>query len=144
MRFAFIALAALGLSGCIELPGSGPAPNYYTISALDGATEKLPAPVLFLEDPTAPGELSGRELAVARDNGQIAFVAQSIWAERTQSMVLRHLVTSFDHLSRYSTVGGVRSLDVPSDYSLKLDLRRFHALDGGRVEVEIADRKSVV
>lgn len=117
------------LSACSGLlPGSGPAPDLYTLSPATRFPEGLQRASwhLLIEEPSAVGGLEANRLAVQRTPNEVRYYADVRWVERAPRMVQGLLVETFER------AGAVASVDRYTvgprvDYVLKSELRDFQA-----------------
>ena len=123
-------LMALILSGCgplIKLPGSGPAPMFYSLTppALE-APGTARDTILLVEEPLALGGLSGDRIALTPARREMSFFAHARWRDRAPRLVLAALIETLEGSKAFKAViregAGLRS-----DYRLKLELRDFQA-----------------
>lgn len=123
-------LMALALSGCgplIKLPGSGPAPMFYSLTP--PALETVAAPreaTLLVEEPLALGGLGGDRIALTPARREMSFFAHARWRDRAPRLMLAALIETLEDSKAFKAViregAGLRS-----DYRLKLELRDFQA-----------------
>jgi len=136
----WIALAAtLLLAGCapkLDLL-TGPAPDLYMLNApqpadFASAGNTPTAGSLLIEEPTAVGALDTDRIALAPAPFELKYFAGARWTDRAPRM-LRHLVVeAFENSGRVRSVTD-QTLGLPTDYSLRLELRDFEAeLGSGR------------
>lgn len=131
--------SSLALTACIELPGTGPAPDHYTLSPLTAVSEEKSDLVLVLDEPSMPGELLDSDIAVSVPESQrVLYVSGSRWTQRTPNLLHRYFVASFDNSARWLSVGGPSALEIRADFRLKLDVHRFHAVLDPAPKAEVA------
>lgn len=130
-------LPLLALGACAGLlPGSGPAPDLYTLSPAARFADGLPRAswALMIEEPNAVGGLEANRVAVQRTPNEVRYFADIRWVERAPRMIQGLLVESFE---RSRTVAAVDRFVIGprSDYILKSELRDFQAelFDGARI-----------
>jgi cholesterol transport system auxiliary component len=119
---------ALGLSACTGLmPGSGPAPDLYTLSPKSSFDTALPdvSWQLVVEVPFASGGLATQSIALRSNALELRYFAGARWIERAPRLVQTLLVESFENTGRIVAVG--RAADLRSDFNLKSELREFQA-----------------
>lgn len=119
---------ALGLSACTGLmPGSGPAPDLYTLSPKSSFDTGLPEVSwqLVVEVPFASGGLATQSIALRSNALELRYFAGARWIERAPRLVQTLLVESFENTGRIVAVG--RAADLRSDFNLKSELREFQA-----------------
>lgn len=127
-RLIRVAALALGLSACTGLmPGSGPAPDLYTLSPKSSFDTALPEVSwqLVVEVPFASGGLATQSIALRRNALELRYFAGARWIERAPRLVQTLLVESFENTGRIVAVG--RAADLRSDFNLKSELREFQA-----------------
>ncbi len=127
-RLIRVAALALGLSACTGLmPGSGPAPDLYTLSPKSSFDTALPEVSwqLVVEVPFASGGLATQSIALRSNALEMRYFAGARWIERAPRLVQTLLVESFENTGRIVAVG--RAADLRSDFNLKSELREFQA-----------------
>lgn len=127
-RLIRVAALALGLSACTGLiPGSGPAPDLYTLSPKSSFDTALPEVSwqLVVEVPFASGGLATQSIALRSNALELRYFAGARWIERAPRLVQTLLVESFENTGRIVAVG--RAADLRSDFNLKSELREFQA-----------------
>lgn len=127
-RLIRVAALALGLSACTGLmPGSGPAPDLYTLSPKSSFDTALPdvSWQLVVEVPFASGGLATQSIALRSNALELRYFAGARWIERAPRLVQTLLVESFENTGRIVAVG--RAADLRSDFNLKSELREFQA-----------------
>ena len=118
----------LALSAC-ELPGGGDPPRLYTLSpksTFDPDLPKVPWQ-LTVETPIAEASLDTTRIAVQRTPVTVDYYARSAWTDRAPALVQTLLIQSFENTGKIVAVGR-ESVGLRADYTLKLELRQFEAL----------------
>jgi cholesterol transport system auxiliary component len=135
MRVLALAPALALLGGCVSLlPDPPPTPNLFDLRAqsapVAAASLRSTSPlVLSVETPFASRMLSGAEIAWRRD-GVVAYVAQSLWTDRTPSLLQTLMVDTID--AQDIVRAAVRSgSGVRTDYEVQWELSRFEVEEDG-------------
>ncbi|WP_085883559.1 ABC-type transport auxiliary lipoprotein family protein [Oceanibacterium hippocampi] len=128
-RSALVGLLLL-LGGCAGslLPGSGPAPNLYTLTPKSTFRDDLPKVdwQLVVEEPLAAGGLDNVKIALRPNQTEFKYFADARWTDRAPRMIQMLIVESFENSGRIVAVGR-QSVGLRSDYNLRSDLREFQA-----------------
>ena len=117
------------MSACTGLiPGSGPAPNLYTLSPKSTFDEGLPRVTwqLVVEEPGAAGGLATQSIALRANELELQYFAGARWTERAPRLVQTLMVESFENTDRIVAVGR-QAIGLRSDFNLKSELREFQA-----------------
>jgi cholesterol transport system auxiliary component len=117
------------LAACQGLiPGQGPPPDLYRLTAASRFPKDLPTVSwqLLVEPPVAPGGLNTTRIALLHSPMQLEYYARSDWADRVPLLVQALIVQSFENSDRIKAVGR-DALDLRADYVLKAELRDFQA-----------------
>ncbi len=128
-RFIVVAALALSLSACAGLiPGTGPAPDLYTLSPKSSFDAGLPSVSwqLVVEEPGAAGGLSTQKIALRANALELQYFAGARWTERAPRLVQTLMVESFENTDRIVAVGR-QAIGLRSDFNLKSELREFQA-----------------
>lgn len=132
--FALLALAmALVLSSCInaELPGSGPGPKLYELSAKSTFDPNLPDVKwqMVVSEPVAANHIDTTRIALKPTPLAVEYYKGVAWADRAPRMVQTLIIESFERTNKILAVGrdgaGLRA-----DYALRTELREFVAIYG--------------
>lgn len=130
-------LPLLLLAACSGiLPGSGPAPDLYTLSPPARGVDGLARANwrLLIEEPTAVGGLEANRIAVQRTPNEVRYFADVRWVERATRMIQGLMVESFE---RSNAVAAVERYTVGprAEYVLKSEVRDFQAelFDGAKM-----------
>lgn len=145
-RLPIIVWISLMLVACgplVEIGGGGDAPRLFRMNSnkqLVGSGGRRDVTV-FVEQPTVPGSLRSDHIAVRSGDHEIKYLPGVRWSDRTSKLVARYVVESLEDLGLVGVIG-IESLDLPSDFRLKLDIREFAAIaedgDGASIaEVEV-------
>jgi cholesterol transport system auxiliary component len=130
--FALLALAAsLSLAGCInaELPGSGPGPKLYELSAKSTYDQNLPEVKwqLVVSEPVSASHINTNRIALRPAPLTVEYYKGVAWADRAPRMIQTRIIESFERTNKIQAVGrdgeGLRA-----DYALKTELREFVAI----------------
>lgn len=135
-RLAILAAMAWGLSACTGLiPGTGPAPDLYTLSPKTTFDAALPRVSwqLVVEEPGAAGGLATQSIALRSNALELQYFAAARWTERAPRLVQTLLVESFENTDRIVAVGR-QAFGLRSDFNLKSELREFQAEYGAQGE----------
>lgn len=132
--FALLALAAsIGLAGCInaELPGGGPSPKLYELSAKSTFDQNLPEVKwqLVVSEPTAASHLNTNRIALRPQPLAVEYYKGVAWADRAPRMIQTAIIESFERTGKIQAVGRDGS-GLRADYTLKTELREFTAIYG--------------
>jgi cholesterol transport system auxiliary component len=121
-------LFILGVGGCVDLPGTGPAPDLYNLTPKSTYPQGLPQVnwQLVVEEPLAAGGLDTARIALRPSLTELKYFAQSRWVERAPRMIQTLLVESFENTGKIVAVGR-QAIGLRSDYNLKSELREFQA-----------------
>lgn len=124
------ALAACG--PIVELPGGGPPPSVYELDPLARLETGLPASdvTVLVEEPGISGSLRVDRIAIKPSANRVEYFAASKWADRTPLLIHNHILQSLETAGAFRVIG-FSSIDLPSDYRLKLDVRDFQAEEAG-------------
>ncbi|GAK33677.1 hypothetical protein JCM17846_12900 [Iodidimonas nitroreducens] len=132
-----------GLSGCGGLVNLGPSGPPLAIYGLDPlpllSDERGGVPLIYIEEPQLSGALDTVRIAISRDNRRFEYLADARWEERTPQLLQRYLARSIDNGPALDAVGNF-NIDLPVDYRLRMDLRRFDAhrtSDGLTIEITL-------
>lgn len=132
--FALLGLAAaLVLSGCInaELPGGGPGPKLYDLSAKSTFDPNLPNVQwqMVVSEPVAANHIDTTRIALKPTPLVVEYYKGVAWADRAPRMVQTLIIESFERTNKILAVGrdgaGLRA-----DYALRTELREFVAIYG--------------
>ncbi len=132
--FALLGLAmALVLSSCInaELPGSGPGPKLYELSAKSTFDPNLPDVKwqMVVSEPVAANHIDTTRIALKPTPLAVEYYKGVAWADRAPRMVQTLIIESFERTNKILAVGrdgaGLRA-----DYALRTELREFVAIYG--------------
>ena len=124
-----VALATLGLSACISvLPKTaGPSPRYAISSVTPRNVPTDPvAWSLVVADPTSSQLFNTVKVPVMSAKNQFQFLAGSEWVDRVPVLLQRAVVRTFENTDLITNVGDLSSQPI-SDYTLRTDIRSFHA-----------------
>ena len=145
--FLMLGLMA-GLSGCgglVNLGPSGPPLAIYGLEPLPLLSdERGHVPLIYIEEPQISGALDTVRIAISRDNRRFEYLPDARWEERTPQLLQRYLARSIDNGPALDAVGNF-NIDLPVDYRLRMDLRRFDAhMSSDGLSIEIALVASLV
>ena len=126
-------LASLSLAGCInaELPGSGPGPKLYELSAKSTYDQNLPNVKwqLVVSEPVSASHVNTNRIALRPAPLAVEYYKGVAWADRAPRMIQTRIIESFERTNKIQAVGrdgeGLRA-----DYTLKTELREFIAIYG--------------
>ncbi|MCX7355066.1 MAG: ABC-type transport auxiliary lipoprotein family protein [Alphaproteobacteria bacterium] len=126
-------LASLSLAGCInaELPGSGPGPKLYELSAKSTYDQNLPNVKwqLVVSEPVSASHVNTNRIALRPAPLAVEYYKGVAWADRAPRMIQTRIIESFERTNKIQAVGrdgeGLRA-----DYALKTELREFIAIYG--------------
>lgn len=126
-------LASLSLAGCInaELPGSGPGPKLYELSAKSTYDQNLPSVKwqLVVSEPVSASHVNTNRIALRPAPLAVEYYKGVAWADRAPRMIQTRIIESFERTNKIQAVGrdgeGLRA-----DYALKTELREFIAIYG--------------
>ncbi|WP_281300367.1 MULTISPECIES: ABC-type transport auxiliary lipoprotein family protein [unclassified Iodidimonas] len=142
-RLFFALSIMMGLSGCGGLVNLGPSGPPLAIYGLDPLPHSLDerggVPLIYIEEPQTSGALDTVRIAISRDNRRFEYLADARWEERTPQLLQRYLARSIDNGPALDAVGNF-NIDLPVDYRLRIDLRRFdahRAADGLIIEIAL-------
>ena len=140
--FAFGVLCSVSACGnLIELPGQGPAPQIYNLTAaqnfagLQSATELR----LLVEEPDASRAIDTDRIAIQLSPVELSYYDGARWSDRAPRLVQSLLIESLDNSGALQHVGR-SSTGVNAQYSVKANLLSFCAETAGvqpTVEVKI-------
>ncbi len=141
-----ISLALLfALAGCgplVEFPGQGEeAPVYYELTPdrrLVVKNAEIPW-MVFIEEPSMAQSLRRERIAVKPEADRLEYLAGAQWSDRAPDMIRRFVVESLEN-SGLVTAVGAESLDLPTEYRLRMDVRDFEAVfypDPARPKINI-------
>lgn len=127
-RWTALACGVLLLAGCVELPGPGPVPTLYELSAQRQFTADLPKAnwQLVVEEPVAAGGLDSDRIALKPSPLKLEYFADARWTSRAPRMLQTLLVESFENSGRIIGVGR-QAIGLNPDFNLKSELRDFQA-----------------
>lgn len=140
-RFWASLAAVLALGACgplVELPGGGPAPDFYSLSrpAVIDAQQAVPMR-LMIDEPAAAPELATDRIARRDGPTAIRYYAGARWSDPIGRLVRDRLVESFETVPNVAALAR-DVIDVSPDYRLKLRLRDFNAVaDAGAPMVAV-------
>lgn len=132
--FALLALvASLNLAGCInaELPGNGPGPKLYDLSAKSTFDPNLPDVKwqMVVSEPVSASHIDTTRIALRPTPLVVEYYKGVAWADRAPRMVQTLIIESFERTNKILAVGrdgaGLRA-----DYALRTELREFVAIYG--------------
>lgn len=126
-------LASLGVASCInaELPGSGPGPRLYELSAKSTYDPNLPAAKwqLVVSEPISANHINTTRIALRPAPLAVEYYKGVAWADRAPRMVQTLIIESFERTNKIQAVGRDGS-GLRADYTLKTELREFVAIYG--------------
>ncbi|MBI3706507.1 MAG: membrane integrity-associated transporter subunit PqiC [Proteobacteria bacterium] len=120
-------IAGLALAAC-QLPGTGDAPQLYTLtpkSTFDPALPKVEWQ-LIVEAPIAAGGLNTPRIALQRSPVSVDYFARANWTDQAPLLVQTLLIESFENTGKIVAVSR-ESTQLRADYVLKTELREFQA-----------------
>lgn len=127
---AVLAGGILALGGCSSvIPGvDAPAPRIYDLTPKSTYPEDLPTVdwQLVVERPTAASSLNTPRIAVRHSLTRLDYFERAVWSDSAPALVQTRLIESFENSDRIVAIGR-ESMDLRSDYVLKLELREFYA-----------------
>ncbi len=131
---------ALGLAACgslVDLPGSGPAPQIYALSAheTDRVYEKRNWRLL-IDEPVASRTLDTDRIAMWTSQVEVNYITGALWSDRAPRLVQGLLVESFDRTGALELVAPGRA-GMRAPYLLQSTLQAFQAEGGGRRSARI-------
>lgn len=136
-RNRFLALmalvASLSLASCInaELPGNGPGPKLYDLSAKSTFDPNLPDVKwqMVVSEPVSANHIDTTRIALKPTPLVVEYYKGVAWADRAPRMVQTLIIESFERTNKILAVGrdgaGLRA-----DYALRTELREFVAIYG--------------
>lgn len=136
VHFSACCLVASLVSACgslLGLPGQGPAPQLYNLSALESvaADQQMGTLRLVVEEPDAPRAIDSDRIALHPSQVEIKYYKNAKWSDRAPRLVQTLLVESFDNTGSFEFVGrDAAGLTTP--YLLKSSLSDFHTIYDGR------------
>ncbi len=129
-------VGAFLLAGCVDVPGTGPAPDLYNLTPKSTFAPNLPSVMsqLVVEEPLASGGLDSARIALRPSATELKYFAKARWVERAPKMIQTLLVESYENTGKIVAVGR-QAIGLRSDFNLKSELREFQAeyLDGRKV-----------
>ena len=136
VHFSACCLVASLVSACgslLELPGQGPGPQLYNLSALEGtgADQQMGTLRLLVEEPDAPRAIDSDRIALHPSQVEIKYYKDAKWSDRAPRLVQTLLVESFDNTGSFEFVGR-DSAGLTMPYLLKSSLSDFHTTYEGR------------
>jgi cholesterol transport system auxiliary component len=136
-RTAFVVTVLGGISaGCVDVPGTGPAPDLYNLTPKSTFRPDLAQVTtqLVIEEPLAAGGLDSARIALRPSHTELKYFAKARWVERAPKMIQTLLVESYENTGKIIAVGR-QAIGLRSDFNLKSELREFQAeyLDGRQV-----------
>ncbi len=128
LRRLGVVAAVLVLAGCVDLPGTGPAPDLYNLTPKSTFRPDLRTVgwQLVVEEPLAAGGLDTARIALRPSFTELKYFAQVRWVERAPKMIQTLLVESFENTGKIVAVGR-QAIGLRSDFNLKGELREFQA-----------------
>lgn len=129
VRHALLAVVIVPLSACaIADIGSGPAPTFYTLNAPAVSAEAGPqvAAQLVVEEFSTPAALDTTRIVVQPSENEIAYYANTRWADRSPRMIASLLVETIASSGHFAAVLGPDS-SARMDLALVGDIRSFAA-----------------
>lgn len=138
LRVAVVVLVSAMVGGCtpeINLFGGGDPASLYNLTPAGGSNASQPGVdwALFIDIPSAESALDTDRIAMRPSPNELRYFADVRWVDRAPRMLRSLLVQSFENSGRIRSVTG-EVTGLPYDYSLKVELRAFHA--------EIADPRA--
>jgi len=128
-RNAAVAITAVALlAGCVDVPGTGPAPDLFNLTPKSTFPPDLPqiTTQLVVEEPLASGGLDSARIALSPSLTELKYFAKARWVERAPKMIQTLLVESFENTGRIVAVSR-QAIGLRSDFNLKSELREFQA-----------------
>ncbi|MFZ5608191.1 MAG: ABC-type transport auxiliary lipoprotein family protein [Pseudomonadota bacterium] len=124
-----LGLLAAACGPLVELPGGGPAPALYTLSAVDVGTPgpKLERVRLQIEELSADAMLATDRIAVRVGATEVKYLAAARWSDQPRRLVRDRLQEALEGVAGLTPLSP-DALEVPADYRLKLRLRAFNAV----------------
>ena len=133
MRGIFsICLAAVSLLvGCgplVELPGqNGVAPVYYELTPSQDTLTAAGIPwTIYIEEPSMAQSLRRERIAVKPDRDRLEYLADAQWSDRVPDLIRRFVAESLESSGHVNAIAA-ESLDLPTEYRLRMDVRDFEA-----------------
>lgn len=130
-RAAFTGAAISALAACAPLVNIGgadaPPARIFDIEARGGAANDMAATsqrVILIEEPTTTNILDRDRIAVRLPGGEIQYLSGVRFADRPARLIRRVIKDDIDAVDGYTALGR-GSIDVASDYRLKLTVRDF-------------------
>lgn len=116
----------------VELPGGGPPPSVYELDPVErlGTDLAVSDVTVLVEEPGISGSLRVDRIAIKPSANRVEYFAASKWADRTPLLIHNHILQSLETAGAFRVIG-FASIDLPSDYRLKLDVRDFQAEEVG-------------
>ncbi|MHB1217820.1 MAG: ABC-type transport auxiliary lipoprotein family protein [Alphaproteobacteria bacterium] len=126
-------VVSLSLAGCIsaELPGNGPGPKLYDLSAKSTYDPNLPDVKwqMVVSEPVSASHIDTTRIALRPTPLVVEYYKGVAWADRAPRMVQTLIIESFERTNKILAVGrdgaGLRA-----DYALRTELREFVAIYG--------------
>jgi len=120
------ALLSLLAGGCVALPGQGPGPREYRLTAKSTFPPDLPKVRwgLSVTEPDAQRTVDTNRVALIRQGVEVAYLADVVWIDRAPSMIQDLIVQSFVNSGAIATVGTDRDR-LDASFLLRTILRTF-------------------
>lgn len=128
---AFLLLPILVACGpLIEFPGSGEPPRHFQISpnnvSLQNSAELNGENItIYMENVSSSGVLKTTSVLVKSGSNELKYFKDILWVDRTPILVERFLTDALSTGGSLRVVGA-ESIEIPSQYRLKIDLRDFY------------------
>lgn len=124
---------SVGLTGCInaELPGGGPSPKLYELSAKSTYDPDLPNVKwqMVVAEPVSPNHLDTTRIALRPSPLVVEYYKGVTWADRAPRMIQTLIIESFERTGKILAVGR-EGAGLRADYALRPELREFVAIYG--------------
>lgn len=119
-------LAAFLTAGCVQLPGQGPGPREFRLTAKSTFPADLPKVRwgLAVAEPDAQRTVDTDRVAIIRDGVAVEYVADVRWIDRAPTMLQALIVQSFVNSGGIATVGTDRD-QLEANFLLRTILRAF-------------------
>lgn len=141
-RLCFALGVLCSVSACgnlIELPGQGPAPQIYNLTATQNIASEQGAMEwrLLVEEPDASRAIDTDRIAIQLSPVEISYYEGARWSDRAPRLVQSLLIESLDNTGVLQHVGRTGT-GVNAQYALKTNLLAFCAeADGARPTVVV-------
>ncbi len=138
---------AVAVSGCgnlVELPGSGPAPQIYSLSVPDMGNDQTARPWrLLIDEPDASRALDIDRVAMWTSPVEVSYLKDARWSDRVPRLIQGLLIEAFDRAGSLELVAR-GSVGRNAPYMLTGHVQDFQAEAGGRPRAHVRLKLIVV